>query len=184
MSTPSTLTLASTPQDAAALADAEAHTARLAGALDGHVTSLLAAVDDCGAPAIARLRTRLADFCDRELLPYAAAQEATLYPAAHRSPEGRLLVESLVAEGRRFAALVDSLRAAAAPTGAAADARALQVLFEEHTAKVNGVVLPLLAVASGVDLAALLAELHEDAVGGCYGGGGGGGCGGQCDCAG
>ncbi|MFI1162811.1 DUF2249 domain-containing protein [Streptomyces sp. NPDC020801] len=157
----SDVTLVSTPEDAAALAAAEEHHAHLAGELSGRVAMLLTAADrDAGAAD--RIRGGLVAFCDRELLPHAAAEEATLYAAARRTADGHLLVESLIAEHGRLATLVDALRGASSPVSAAADARALQVLFEEHVAKENGLVLPLLAAAPGVSLAALLADMHHE----------------------
>ncbi|MEU9792558.1 DUF2249 domain-containing protein [Streptomyces sparsogenes] len=196
----SALTLASAPEDAEALDAAERHHARLAGELAGRVTMLLTAADrDPGAAE--RLRTGLVAFCDSEILPHAAAEESVLYPAARRLPDSRLLIEGLIAEHSCLIALVDALRAAATPTAAAADARALQVVFEEHVAKENGLVLPLLAVAPGVRLAALLADLRDrlardtpasgapgspdpDTVRGISGEKeqGAGGCGGTCGC--
>ncbi|MFJ9863822.1 DUF2249 domain-containing protein [Streptomyces sp. NPDC101165] len=158
----SALTLASAPEDAEALEAAERHHVRLAGELAGRVAMLLTAADrDPGAAE--KIRAGLVAFCDRELLPYATAEESVFYPAARSLPDSRLLIESLIAENSCMTALVDALRAAPGPTGAAADARALQVLFEEHVAKENGLVLPLLAVAPGVRLATLLKELHERA---------------------
>ncbi|MFJ9720704.1 DUF2249 domain-containing protein [Streptomyces sp. NPDC101213] len=156
----SMLTLASAPEEAAALEGAEAHHARLAGELAGRVTMLLTAVDRDPAAA-ERIHAGLVAFCDRSLLPHAAVEEAALYPAAHRLPEARLLVESLIGEHRGLTALVDALRSAPGPAAAAADARALQVLFEEHVAKENGLVLPLLATTAEVSLAALLADMHH-----------------------
>ncbi|WP_327720258.1 DUF2249 domain-containing protein [Streptomyces sp. NBC_00490] len=156
----SVLTLASDPQDATALEGAEAHHARLAGELAGRVKMLLTAVDrDPGAAE--KIHAGLVTFCDRSLLPHAAAEEAVLYPVAHGMPEARLLIESLIGEHRCLTALVDALRAAPSPAGAAADARALQVLFEEHVAKENGLVLPLLAMTPEVCLAELLADMHH-----------------------
>lgn len=156
----SVLTLASAPEDATALEAAEAHHARLAGELAGRVKMLLVAVDR--DPIAARkIHAGLLAFCDRSLLPHAAAEEAVLYPTAHRMPEARLLVESLIGEHRCLTALVEALRAAPGPAGAAADARAVQVLFEEHVAKENGLVLPLLAMTPEVSLAALLADMHR-----------------------
>jgi uncharacterized protein (DUF2249 family) len=157
----SVLTLASNPQDATALEGAEAHHARLAGELAGRVKMLLTAVDRREPSAAEKIHAGLVAFCDRSLLPHAAAEEAALYPVAHGMPEARLLIESLIGEHRCFTALVDALRAAPNPAGAAADARALQVLFEEHVAKENGLVLPLLAMTPEVSLAALLADMHH-----------------------
>jgi uncharacterized protein (DUF2249 family) len=154
------LTLASAPEDATALESAEAHHARLAGELAGRVRMLLTAVDR--DPIAARkIHAGLLAFCDRSLLPHAAAEEAALYPTAHGMTEARLLIESLIGEHRCLTALVDALRTAPGPAGAAADARALQVLFEEHLAKENGLVLPLLAMTPEVSLAGLLADMHD-----------------------
>ncbi|WP_149182813.1 DUF2249 domain-containing protein [Streptomyces sp. TRM49041] len=156
----SVLTLASDPKDATALEGAEAHHARLAGELAGRVKMLLTAVDR-DPSAAERIHAGLITFCDRSLLPHAAAEEAALYPVAHGMPEARLLIESLIGEHRCVTALVDTLRSAPGPAGAAADARALQVLFEEHVAKENGLVLPLLAMTPEVSLAELLADMHH-----------------------
>ncbi|MDW8804486.1 DUF2249 domain-containing protein [Streptomyces scabiei] len=156
----SVLTLASAPEDAAALEAAEAHHARLAGELAGRVKKLLTAVER-DPSAAERIHAGLVAFCDRALLPHAAAEEAALYPAAHGMPEARLLIESLIGEHRRLTALVDALRTAPGPAGAAADARALQVLFEEHVVKENGLALPLLAMTPEVSLAALLTDMHH-----------------------
>ncbi|MFC4463917.1 DUF2249 domain-containing protein [Streptomyces xiangluensis] len=156
----SVLTLASAPEEATALEGAEAHHARLAGELAGRVKLLLTAVDR-DPSAAEKIHAGLVAFCDRSLLPHAAAEEAALYPVAHGMPEARLLIESLIGEHRRLTALVDALRAAPGPAGAAADARALQVLFEEHVAKENGLVLPLLAMTPEISLAALLADMHH-----------------------
>jgi uncharacterized protein (DUF2249 family) len=156
----SVLTLASDPQDATALENGEAHHARLAGELAGRVEMLLIAVDR-DPSAAEKIHAGLVAFCERSLLPHAAAEEAVLYPVAHDMPEARLLIESLVGEHRCLDALVDALRASPGPAGAAADARALQVLFEEHVAKENGLVLPLLAMAPEVSLAALLVDMDH-----------------------
>ncbi|MEU6548816.1 DUF2249 domain-containing protein [Streptomyces sp. NPDC046915] len=176
----SELTLASDPEDATALQAAEAHHARLAGELAGRVKMLLTAVDR-DPSAVENIHAGLVAFCDRSLLPHAAAEEAVLYPAAHGMPEARLLIESLIGEHRCLTALVEALRDAAGPAGAAADARAVQVLFQEHVAKENGLVLPLLAMTPEVSLAALLADMHhrlaDDPPNT-------GGCGGVCACGG
>ncbi|MGY1454079.1 DUF2249 domain-containing protein [Streptomyces sp. SS8] len=192
----STLTLASDPRDAAAVEAVEAHHAQLAGQLAGRVAMLLDAADRDPA-ATGRARAGLVAFCDRELLPHAAAEESALYPAAHRTDEARLLVDGMLAEHRRIGALVDALRAPLTPARAAADARALQVLFEEHLDKENALVLPLIAAAPDVSLAEMLAGMHEllggheesgheesghEEPGGTGRGGEEGGCGGGCAC--
>ncbi|MFI7413511.1 DUF2249 domain-containing protein [Streptomyces sp. NPDC049627] len=180
----SLLTLASTPEDATALETAEAHHARLAGELAGRVSMLLTAVER-DPIAAEKIHAGLVAFCDRSLLPHAVAEEAVLYPAAHGMPDARLLMESLIGEHRCLTALVDALRGAQGPAGAAADARALQVLFEEHVAKENGLVLPLLAMTPEVSLAALLSDMHQRLADGTDRQGQieeAGGCGGACGC--
>ncbi|MEU9395860.1 hypothetical protein AB0D86_38395 [Streptomyces sp. NPDC048324] len=69
----SALTVASAPEDALALETAEAHQARTAGELAGRV-ALLTTAAGTDPSAAERVRAGLAAFCDRELLPYAAAQ--------------------------------------------------------------------------------------------------------------
>ncbi|GLW48148.1 hypothetical protein Stsp02_38100 [Streptomyces sp. NBRC 14336] len=158
----SAVTSASAPEDAAALEAAEAHLVRLAGDMARHVAALLDAAErDPGAAE--GIRAGLVAFCEREILPYAAAEEAVVYPAARRLPDSRLLIESLVAEHSCLTALVDALAAAPTLLGAVAEARALQVLFEEHVAKENGLVLPLLALAPGIRPAELFAQVRERA---------------------
>ncbi|OKK02104.1 DUF2249 domain-containing protein [Streptomyces sp. CB02400] len=181
----STLTLASDPKDAAAVEAVEAHHAQLAGELAGRVAMLVAAADRDPAAAD-EVRAGLVAFCDRDLLPHAVAEEGTLYTAARDLPEARLLIDGMLAEHRRLTALVDALREADSAVRAAADGRALQVLFEEHLAKENDLVLPLLAGAPDISLADLLGGMRE-----LLGGGEeaadestGGGCGGTCGCGG
>ncbi|MFF9332508.1 DUF2249 domain-containing protein [Streptomyces albogriseolus] len=183
----STLTLASDPEDAAAVEAVEAHHAQLAGELAGRVAMLIAAADRDPAEA-EEVRTGLVAFCDRDLLPHAVAEESTLYAAARDLPEARLLVDGMLAEHRRLAALVEALRGAGSAVRAAADGRALQVLFEEHLGKENDLVLPLLAGAPDISLADLLGGMHELLGGGEEAGDegepSGGGCGGTCGCGG
>ncbi|WP_416985440.1 DUF2249 domain-containing protein [Streptomyces sp. T028] len=184
----STLTIASDPQDAAAAEAAEAHHTQLAGELAGRVAMLIAAADRDPAAAGA-VRAGLVDFCDRDLLPHAAAEEETLYPVAHDLPAARLLIDGMLAEHRRLAALVEALRTAGSAVQAATEGRALQVLFEEHLEKENTLILPLLAGAPDISLAGLLDGMH-DILGHGHGHEGqtavesGGGCGGTCGCGG
>ncbi|KAB1980789.1 hypothetical protein [Streptomyces triticiradicis] len=100
----SVLTLASDPQDAAALEGAEAHHARLAGEPAGRVKMLLTAVDR-DPSAAEKIHAGLVAVCDRSLPPPAAAEEAASHPAARTLPDAHLLIESPPGEHRRFAAL-------------------------------------------------------------------------------
>ncbi|MGJ3560861.1 hypothetical protein ACR6C2_30305 [Streptomyces sp. INA 01156] len=75
----STLTIASDPEEAAAVEAVEAHHAQLVGELGGRVTMLLDALDRDPASA-EDIRAGLVAFCDRQLLPHAEAEESALYP--------------------------------------------------------------------------------------------------------
>lgn len=106
----SVLALASAPGAARTPESAEAHHARLAGEPAGRVKALFTAASrDPGAAE--RIHAGLVAFCNRSLLPHAAAEEAALHPAAHRMRETRLPIESLTGEHRCPTAPVGTLPA-------------------------------------------------------------------------
>jgi uncharacterized protein (DUF2249 family) len=154
------------PDEADALA-AEAvvrHHAQMSGMLSGLVERLVAAVSRSDATAAEAARERLSAWCESELMPHALAEEAALYPAAHRTAEGRLLVEGMVAEHVTIGALVRALAGRADPADpvrAVVDAAALRAVFESHLAKENDLVVPLLLATPDVSVAALLGGMHE-----------------------
>jgi uncharacterized protein (DUF2249 family) len=156
--------IASRAADAEAVQAVERHHAQLAGALSTHVEVLLAAVAaiaGSGGSAVEGARDRLVGFCAGELLPHAAAEEASLYPAAADLATARLLVESMVAEHRVLEALVGQVRTTVSPVRLAGAGNALRVLFDVHLAKENQLILPLVASAPNVSLAQILAGMHE-----------------------
>lgn len=173
--------IASNEADARAAEAVEQHHARLAGALAAHVERLLA-VGSAWEPA----RDGLVAWCRTELLPHAAAEEKTLYPAASGFDRARLLVDAMVAEHGVLAGLVEEVAGAAGGVRAAAAGRALRALFETHLVKEDEQLLPLLAQAPDVDLARLLGGMHQLLGGRDDDHGHGeaaGGCGGhQCSC--
>jgi uncharacterized protein (DUF2249 family) len=177
-----------TPSDGADHRAAQAvvgHHAELAAALDGHVSALIEAASIGSSRLTWQRRDQLVAWLRAELLPHAAAEEAGLYPAAAAQPDGRLLVDGMLAEHQAITAVVAELEAAASPVDAAVAARALSALFAVHLAKENDLILPLLLAAEQVSLAGLLEGMHEllgagQASRGCAGGSGGGcGCGGD-----
>ena len=150
--------------DAAAVQAVERHHAELAGTLTVHVEALLNAVGgvaDPGVDAVEPARGRLVGFCTAELLPHAAAEEGSLYPAAAASERARLLVEAMVAEHRVLEGLVEEIRTAEGPVRAAAAGNALRVLFEVHLTKENDLILPLVAADPNVSVSEILAGMHE-----------------------
>lgn len=156
--------VASSGSDAAAVDAVVRHHAELAGALGTQVGALLSAVGavaGTGMAPVTRSRGLLVDFCTNELLPHAAAEETTLYPAAATDQRARLLVEAMLAEHRVLEALVEDVRTADSPVGAAASATALRILFAVHLAKENDLILPLVAADPSMSLSAILAGMHE-----------------------
>ena len=129
---------------------------QLAGQADA-VSGAAAAGRPHGA-AVAGLIAYLAG----EILPHAAAEEKTIYPAAAQAGlagvVGEMTAEhrTLTAAGERLAALTD---------GAAAAQQAQQIagLFAGHAARENDQLLPALLADRSVDLAALLGQMHDSA---------------------
>lgn len=153
--------IASTAADAAAAAAVEQHHAQLAGSLALRVEGLVAAAAHGNDQAAARSQSDLVAWCREELVPHAQAEEGAMYPLAQARPEGRLLVEGMLAEHIVILGLVDEIAHAPHPVRAAVAARALQTLFESHLAKENDLVIPLLLGAPGVSLADILGGMHE-----------------------
>ena len=100
-----------------------------------------------------------------ELLPHAAAEEQTIYAAAAAKPEGRLLVEALVADHHLIGEQVERLAGAPDAVAAASAAAALEALFLVHLAKENEQVLPLLAADPAIAVSDLLEGMHRELVG-------------------
>jgi iron-sulfur cluster repair protein YtfE (RIC family) len=154
-------TPAPTAADAAAADAVRAHHAQLAAGLAARVSALVeqAEAGPTGRPAAAR--DELIGFCRSELLPHAAAEEQVLYPPAQADPQAHLLVDSMIAEHRALASLVDVVATAPSMVRAAGAATALRELFGLHLAEENDVVLPLLVADPDVRLVELLAGMHE-----------------------
>ncbi|MFD6164034.1 DUF2249 domain-containing protein [Oerskovia sp. NPDC060287] len=155
----SSIVLATSAADSRAVEAVVAHHTEMNGTLGLLVEALVQAVES-GVPAAVAHR-RLVDWTRTDLLPHAQAEEAAMYPHAHRDEHARLLVDAMIAEHGVIGELVDALDNAATPVRAAAHARALQVLFETHMTKENEQILPLLALSPDVSLAGVLDGLHE-----------------------
>jgi uncharacterized protein (DUF2249 family)/iron-sulfur cluster repair protein YtfE (RIC family) len=157
----STVTVATSAADAEALEAVKDHHAHLAGALAAQVEALLDAAsrgDPRGAGAASEA---LVSWCHAELVPHALAEEQTMYPKAREDPRARLLVDAMLAEHQDLVNLVEAIGSATSPARAAANAQALQSLFDSHLVKENEQILPLLAGSSEVSLAALLDGMHD-----------------------
>ena len=153
----------STPNeaDAHAAEAVERHHAHMSGTLRALAERLVDAADAVDERAAASVAGQLADWCEGELLPHARAEEGTLYAAAARTAEGRLLIDGMLAEHQVVMELVGQLREQADPVRLAATATALRVVFDGHLAKENELVVPLLLRTPDVSVAALLGGMHE-----------------------
>ena len=108
--------------------------------------------------------TALREYIAGEILPHANAEERTLYRAAATEARGSELVRALIAELQALTYLAGRLRPGADSHDAATAAERIATLFAGHVAKENDLLLPALTGA-GVDLAALLADMHEPPAG-------------------
>ncbi len=152
--------IASDEADARAAEAVERHHAQLAGTLALKVESLTA-LARVGRPLDEEVRSDLVDWCRTELVPHALAEESTLYLAAAQRPEGRLLVEAMLAEHHVILDLVEDLERAADSVTAAVTAGSLRAVFETHLVKENQQILPLLVGSPSVSVAELLGNMHE-----------------------
>jgi uncharacterized protein (DUF2249 family) len=153
--------IASTEADAQAAEAVEQHHAQMAGALAARAEALVTAAARTDEDAARSARNDLVRWCEGDLVPHALAEEKAMYPAAQAKPEGRLLVDGMLAEHQTIISLVDRLRTTEDPVRAAATATALLVAFESHLAKENELVLPLLVSEPDVSVADLLGGMHE-----------------------
>ena len=134
------------------------HHKRLGEQLAGRADAVSGAVV-AGRPhgaAVASLIAYLAE----EILPHAAAEEKTIYPAAAAHTGLAGVVSEMTAEHRTLSAA--GTRLATLTDGAAAAQQAQQIagLFAAHAAKENDLLLPALLASHSVDLAALLGQMH------------------------
>lgn len=147
--------------DARAVEAVRQHHAELAGALRLRVEQLMAAAAAHDAETAGRAGLDLVDWCGRELVPHARAEEQAMYPAARATAEGRLLVEAMLGEHAVMLELIREVADAGDPVRAAALATALCTVFDSHVLKENELVLPLLASVPGVSVTELVGEMHQ-----------------------
>lgn len=105
-------------------------------------------------------RTELAAYLASEILTHAAAEEATLYPAAAKADLASR-VEEMTTEHRHLEAAARSLAGTDDLDEAARVARGFEELFSVHVAAENDVVLPALMEATDVSLAHLIMGMQE-----------------------
>lgn len=155
-----------------------AHHRALADTLDNYTAEVEAGVTELDAAHLVKLLDGLTGFLSGDLLPHAAGEEKTLYPALdpiirdHGSPTATMRVdhEYIGDYARQIGETARALRSAGQKTRTdlartlARQLIQLQGLFDVHLAKEERVYLPLIeqAISTG-DQQALLAALHEEA---------------------
>ena len=96
-----------------------------------------------------------------EILPHAAAEEATIYPAAAALDGLAGTVSEMTAEHEILSEAAGQLAEAPTAVSAAGLAEEIAGLFAGHVAKENDVLLPVLLASPDTDLPALLADMHR-----------------------
>lgn len=145
--------------DEAALSAMLDHHAQLRAELDSRVAALRDAVVG-GAPYDAA-RNALVGFIDEQLLPHAAAEEGSLYPAAADDDRVELFVDSMVLEHRELQRRAQAVRASDTPARVLSSAEAIAAVFAVHVEKENDLLLPALQKRPGVSLSTLLGDMHD-----------------------
>jgi hypothetical protein len=148
-------------QDVALAEELKAHHAEMIRTLDGLSTALAHAArsGDGAAPAKHDLETWVTDV----LVPHAAEEEQTTYQAAGELPDGKLLIQSMLAEHELIRLTARHMSEADDPVAAGAFARALFDMFDSHQRKENEIILPLLIAADAVSLTDVMASAHNHA---------------------
>ena len=103
----------------------------------------------------------LVAFLAEEVLPHAIAEEYTIYRAAATRAELSETVTEMIGEHWALASAIEQLADTSDGWQAGQQAEAIAVLFEAHVAKENEVLLPSLLADDGLDLSALLEEMHR-----------------------
>jgi uncharacterized protein (DUF2249 family) len=135
------------------------HHAQLRGELESRVAALrdaafTAAPERAAADAVV-------EFIDQHVLPHAAAEEGSIYPAAADDERVELLVDSMVLEHRELERKAQALRAADTPARALSAAEAFAAVFAVHVAKENDLLLPALQKRPDASLSTLLRDMHD-----------------------
>ncbi len=131
------------------------HHAALTAALHGAASRLDAVA------AWTTARDALVGYVVLEILPHAAAEEDTVYPAVAADPLHTSLVEAMRFEHMVLRDLEAALRTADEPAAALRLAGAMDSLFTTHADKENRFLLPVLEAAPEGTLEQLLGAMQE-----------------------
>ncbi|UKA65106.1 hemerythrin domain-containing protein [Arthrobacter sp. FW306-05-C] len=143
-----------------ALQAVETHHADMLRHLNGLVGLLTETVEAGDAGAAQAAQATLLDWCDKELVPHALAEEGPLYSGPHGMPEAKLLVDGMLAEHQVIVGLIEELRTADGVAAAVA-AGAIQRIFALHLDKENRLLMPFVIQSPALSLAHAVEGLHE-----------------------
>lgn len=147
-------------EEAAALAAVEQHHAAMLKRLTALTETLVHAVRERDAVAEHSAHEVLVEWCEDDLVPHALAEEGPLYGRPRTLPEGRLLVDGMLAEHQVIVALVEELRGSAGVEAAVA-AGSIRNIFALHLEKENTLLMPLIVATPALSLARAVEGLHE-----------------------
>lgn len=147
-------------EEAGALAAVEHHHASMLKRLDALTATLTRAVQSGDAVEEHDSHEVLVEWCETELVPHALAEEGPLYGGPRSLPEGKLLVEGMLAEHKVVVRLVEELRGATGVAAAVA-AGSIRNIFALHLEKENTLLMPLMVATPELSLARAVEGLHE-----------------------
>lgn len=147
-----------TMTDAQAAEAIRAHHDEMATELRRRVAAVGRAVRDGLSPTASR--EPVLEYLDSEVLPHAAAEERSLYPAGDAGLLA-LLVRSMRDEHDNLVGHVDRLRRASEAIEIVGISSAILALFESHLHKENELLIPALVSDPDVSLVTLLGGMHE-----------------------
>jgi uncharacterized protein (DUF2249 family) len=103
----------------------------------------------------------LVNYAAEQVLPYAAAEEATVYVAARAHHELAGAAAGMVSDHEYLASMLSRLTAATSTTAVLDGAGGLVAVFTSHVAKEETLVLPRLLAERDVDPAKFVARMDE-----------------------
>ena len=142
--------------DAAVADELRAHHRVMMAELDRLTAELLEVARTGGD--VAPAREALEHWIAQVLVPHAAEEEASTYLVAGDLSEGRLLIESMLAEHGLIRRTAGHITTATDALEAAVYGRLLFDLFESHQQKENDLILPLLVDSPNVSLGEVMEE--------------------------
>ena len=147
-------------EDAEALAAVEQHHAGMLKRLSALTATLVRAVRTGDAVAEHDAHEVLVEWCETDLVPHALAEEGPLYSAPRNLPQGKLLVEGMLAEHQVIVGLVEELRGSTGVDAAVA-AGSIRNIFALHLEKENRLLMPFIVASPELSLARAVEGLHE-----------------------